>query len=374
MRIISVAFWSSNALLLAAGGAFAWTRLHAAPMKRKTPSEPPVRVESFVPHELSAANAQSVAEAAGGWIAFRVDPGESVAGIVTIRVFPVSGGAPALTKGADLSATQIGGRIDAKPWLRQQGVPTDAFLFYDVLVRDEGGREQYRRGWTRFDVISLRTSGIIVDAPVRQSAVIDVRTKEGCGIPGALIVVDPTDMVQTGLASQFAVTSDDGSVKLSGLERGVRYRAELADGVGPDLRSITTVVDGGASRYELRVDLSGKWEFVRHKLTFAIAGASTRAKAIVPQDAGCPGVWPVSRWVPPGRGLDAPFWIMIPVVDDPHAVPASLEFANRGKVVVPDLRLPTRFLFSPYTTDVKVADARSDSARSGPSGPPASQR
>jgi hypothetical protein len=224
---------------------------------------------------------------------------------------------------------------------------------YDLVLRT-GGQVEHRQGWTRFDMTPLRTNGISIEAPARGRVTLDVRTAEGQAIPGALLVVDPQDVCQSGLASQFALTSDDGTAVISGLSKGTSYRASLANGVGPDTRAVTVDIKEYGGRQEMRSTLPGKWHFVRHRLHFALQGSSTRVTEFKPTDIAAAGAWPVARWVPPGRGFDAPFWIMLPESASSRAVPAHVVFADRDGVDVPDLRVPSRLVFSPTTHDVKL--------------------
>lgn len=354
MRLVAVAFWSSNVLLLAAGGAFVWTRVQAAPARPAAPAECPLRVVRFRPEALSAARPVPAAKNANGLVEFELGDGEKLVGIAGARAFPVEDDVPALNRGFDLSSAQFGGRIDGRELMKRDGLPAEVFLDFNLLVRDGGGREEYRRGWSRFEVMTLRTSGVTIEASARQRTTIDVRTKEGQPVPGALVAVDPVDMLQVGLVSQFATTSDDGGVVLSGLVAGTNYRAVLVDGVGPDPRRVTAIVTGDGSRHELRSAISGRWEFVRHRLHFMLPGSSTRVTELTPTDPACAGAWPVDRWVPPGRGLDAPFWIMLPASESPRAVPAHVVFNDRDGVDVPDLRVPSRLAFSPTKRDVRI--------------------
>jgi len=363
MRLVAIAFWTSNVLLVAAGSAYAWRRLHASPQPQAAQAD--VRVTSFRPKEFAAVALEPQGRRAAGIIEFHVGAGERLVGIAAARAFPVEGGAPALASGTDFSAAQLGARIDTREWLGRTGIPPEALLNFDLIVCGAEGREEYRQGWARLDVISLRTNGVSIEAPARRSVTVCVRTAEGQPVPGALVVVDVTDVTTPGLASQFAVTGDDGTAVLSGLEEGTTYRASLEDGVGPDPRVVSACVTGGGPRQELRVALPGKWEFVRHRLFLGGPGATARATEVRAQDPSCGGVWAVSSWVPPGRGFNAPFWVMFPASDSPRALAARLSFSQREGVDVPDLRTPLRLALPPQTKDVVIVGGTSGDATAG---------
>jgi hypothetical protein len=313
-------------------------------------------VVTFAPRTISPATIPTDSSGSAGWIGFRGAAGEAIVGIAGARAFPIKNDAPVLMRGVELAATQVGARMDAKPWLRQPDLPPEVFLAYDLIVRRSDGAEEYRQGWTRFDVVSLRTRGMAVDVQPGRRVVLDARTKEGQPVPGALVVVDPIELSQSGLASQFAVTAEDGTLALSGLDPEGSYRASLADGVGPDPRPVVAVIEPSISRLELRSQLAGRWTFVCHRLLFATPGASTRVEEISAKDPACTGVWAVERWVPPGRGLDAPFWVMLPAVESPSAIPGIVSFSKRDPVEVPDLRHPVCLTFSLVSSEVRAFD------------------
>jgi len=356
MRAIGILFWTANASLVAAGAGFAWTRLSAGRDRQtRVPSSAlPVSVVSFAPRETSPWNSLADSESRRGWITFALPDELTVVGVSVARAFAVRNDAPALGKGVDLTATQVRGQVDAKPWLRQPDVPSEVFLAYGLIVRDRGGREQYRQGWARIDVTALRIHGVKVEAPIRGSVELEVKTQEGQAVPGALIVVDPTEVSQSGLASQFLLTAADGTAVLTGLERESQYRATLANGIGPDKRSDTTIVAGNGERQVLRTPLSGRWDFVEHHLHFATSGSSSRVTELTSIDPGSLGAWVVERWIPPGRGLDAPLWGMFPSTTTCRPTPVRVAFSKREAVDLDDFRDRADLAFSLYDQRVQV--------------------
>lgn len=362
MRPALIAFRISIGLLIASLAALGWTRLRA-----EAPSPPPatgsgVCVTSFVPHELTPATALAAVDP--GRLVFRAGPGEKLIGIGGLRAYPAEGDVPELIGWTDLWQLQLGERVDCRPWLEKPGAPVEAFVMFNLIVEDAEQRREYRQGWTRLDTIALRATGLEISADAKRRAELTVATASGQRVPGALLTVDPTDIPQIDLASQFVATGADGVARISGLEAATTYRVVLPGGIGPDGRTVSVSLAPEATSAAVVTALSGNWTFARHRLVFGLPGSTVRVDKFEVLSTTGATAWPVANWVPPGQGRDASFWVMLPAATPASALPARLTFPARGSVEIPDLRTPATLVFPPFTkTAVRVDSANEADVR-----------
>lgn len=278
------------------------------------------------------------------WALFRLEPGARLTGIACAAIAPHFESGPLVEKSANVVYLQRKGGLDLTRYLEQVRPSGRRCLLYALWVECDGTLE-WRTGWSRFQASDLETRGLEIRAPARHRACIEVHTRGGQPVPGAMLSFDEGGRAP-GSLRRYGHTDENGRLIVSGLEERHDWLVSLIEGVGPDVRrqSATLRVGGGEVRFT--VGLAGRWTFVRHRVRPPGLGCPIGIDRLEGVDAP-PRVWPVSHWVPPGRWPDSALYLMYPEGSRvPHQVrlhirgfPEPLRFDPRSKDTLLQCRL-----------------------------------
>ncbi len=259
----------------------------------------------------------------GGQVRFEVGEGEELVGIGAATVYGDRRGHPGARPIADFSGVQFQGGLILEPWLRQRAPTGPHHLLCGLWVR-QGDRTEARRIWCRIDPVALYSAALIVDASGPAARPIRVETAGGQPVPGAVLGIDPDGGLPPGVYTTYAYTDATGTAWLSGHADGRRPSVRLLDGVGPAGELQVQDLDAGGT---IRVaGLTGDWTFVRWDLEMPLRGLGARLDSWEVLSNKAVQMWPVSRWLAPGRCRGAPLYWMLPAAqstDEPMDVRVS---------------------------------------------------
>jgi hypothetical protein len=292
-----------------------------------------------------------------GAIRFALAPTEQLTGFTTAQLFPIEDGRIAVEKWIDVVATQVKERLILAKWLarRQPGGPYA--LQYACLISGPRGTE-YRVGWARFDSGQLKASGIDIRPREGSRVRLSVLSQEGQGIPGAMVALAP-DPFRPGMLSWLLYTGEEGLLTISGLpaDSDQTWTASVPDGIGPDDAVATESITADSAEVSIVTHISGNWSFCRSSVRMPLPGASFMIQSAKGTRSGLPSVWPVARWIGPGRGPDAPLYFMFrpPTARSSFDPALVLKIKHYEDVLIPDATQPVDVLFTPNATTVTVA-------------------
>jgi hypothetical protein len=124
-----------------------------------------------------------------------------------------------------------------------------------------GAGESHAVGWTRIEVPAVGTSAWTLKLASRSTRRVEVRTADGVPVPGALVEIVPSDMLEDCTASHVLFTGADGNAVVHWPASAPHGRARLAAGVGPSEKVIMAPFDDRADHVTLTADVRGAWKY-----------------------------------------------------------------------------------------------------------------
>jgi hypothetical protein len=279
-----------------------------------------------------------------GYVGYRLPAEDQLLGLESAWVFPERDGAPTFVGGAEVTACQMPGGLDLRPWVAERRPGGPHWLFFALRVAREDDVVSWR-GWSRFEASDLGHESLWIVPREGSHVEIRVRTVEDHPVPGALVSIDPQPL-GPGRIPHLLHTDEEGRRILCGLDPDLPMTARLVEGVGPLTLPVSASFTADVEVVRLGVELRGRWRFTRHVARLPLAGASSRLTEIAGSEGRMPRVWPVSRWLGPGRGPDTPFYVMYRAsASSGGPLPLRLHFDGYPPVDLEDARSATRLEF-----------------------------
>jgi hypothetical protein len=259
-------------------------------------------------------------------VRFASSDGGRVVGVVAAVVFPLADDRPVVAGGREVHMLQSDdGELDLHVWRKRVPPRGRSVLRYSVRV-ERDSRTTFESGWAEIDDVSLAVGCVEVRLPGGPSVDVQVETRAGAPVPGALVLVESRGLAP-GLTSAIVITDRDGRATLSGVDDEDCF-ATIVTGVGPSKEAVEAPIVGKPRRARLVLPLDGDWAFDAIQVGRAMAGRAV----VISHVRGTAGeeltVWPVTSIVPPGGRL-ATAWLMRPAgTSRPDAV--AIEVLGRG--------------------------------------------